>query len=94
MKILCFTQITDDRFEADIYNLLKNRIEKIKELLNIDGVEVNTGNIHEIDFETNKQCRCNFFVKKKTRNITWNDIYKLVNSVKAVPYSFKQSISM
>ena len=34
------------------------------------------------------QYRVGFRVNKTTRKITWNDIYKLVNSVKAVPYSF------
>lgn len=35
------------------------------------------------------QYRANFRIKKNTRQITWNDIYKIVNSVKAVPYSFE-----
>ena len=89
MRMLCFEQITDDRFDTDIYNLLENRVRKIKELLNIEGVEVSTGNIYDVDFGTNKQCRCKFYVKKNTRNVTWNDIYKIVNSVKAVPYTFR-----
>lgn len=33
--------------------------------------------------------RANFRVKKYTRKVTWNDIFELVNSVKAVPYNFK-----
>lgn len=28
MRILCFEQITDDRFDKDIYNLLENRVKK------------------------------------------------------------------
>ena len=35
------------------------------------------------------QYRANFRIKKSTRKITWNDIYKIVNSVKAVPYNFE-----
>lgn len=88
-RILYFEQITDDRHDADIYNLLEKRVKKIKELLNIEGVEVNTGNIYDVDFGTNKQCRCKFYIKKNTRKVTWNDIYKLVNSVKPVPYTFR-----
>lgn len=88
-RILYFEQITDDRFDTDIYNLLENRVKKLKELLNIECVEVSTGNIYDVDFGTNKQCRCKFYVKKDTRKVTWNDIYKIVNSVKAVPYSFR-----
>lgn len=89
MRILYFEQITDNRFDEDIYNLLENRVKKLKELLNIDGVEVNTSMIYDVDFGTNKQCRCKFYIKKNTRKVTWNDIYKIVNSVKAVPYTFR-----
>jgi hypothetical protein len=34
------------------------------------------------------QYRVEFLVRKNTRKTTWNDIYGLVNSVKAVPYTF------
>lgn len=88
-RILFFEQITDDRQDKDIYNLLEHRVNKIKELLDIDGVEVSTGNIYDVDFRTNKQCRCKFYIKKNTRKVTWNDIYGLVNSVKPVPYTFR-----
>lgn len=88
MRTLYFEQITDDRFDKDIYNLLENRVEKLKELLNIDGLEVNTSNIYEVDFDNNKQCRCEFYIKKNTRKLTWNDIYKIVNSIKSAPYRF------
>ena len=88
MRTLYFEQITDDRFNKDIYNLLENRVKRLKELLNIDGIELKTSNIYEIDFEMNKQCRCKFFIKKNTKKLTWNDIYKIVNSIKAVPYRF------
>ena len=88
MRTLYFEQITDDRFDKDIYNLLENRVKKLKELLNIDGVEVNTGFIYDVDFENNQQFRCKFYITKTTRKVTWNDIYKIVNSVKAVPYTF------
>ena len=29
-----------------------------------------------------------YFVKAKNKGITWNDIYKTVNSIQAVPYKF------
>lgn len=35
------------------------------------------------------QYRADFWVKKITRKVTWNDIMRLVNSVNAVPYDFK-----
>lgn len=108
-RTLCFTQITDDRFDTNIKELLQQRVDKIKELLNIDGVTVTTFPIDEIHFNertehcdkgyykdnpvtytvpANTQCRCRIEVKKNTCKVTWNDIYKLVNSVKPVRYSF------
>lgn len=91
MRTLCFTQITDERFDTDIYELLKGRVQKIKELLTMDGVEVKIGDIYTIDFDGEKQCRCDFYIRKNTKAITWNGIYHLVNSVKAVPYRFTNS---
>ena len=104
MRTLYFTQITDDRFDKNIKQLLEERTHKIKELLSIDGVEVIVSDIEDIHFnghteywadgsiayqtEPNNQCRCRFQVRKNTRKLSWNDIYRLVNSVKPVPYSF------
>lgn len=109
MRTLYFTQITDDRFDKNIEQLLEERIQKIKELLSIDGVEVIVSDIESIHFnghteywkdgsiayqtKSNNQCRCRFKVKKTTRKLSWNDIYRLVNSVKPVPYSFIGFIS-
>lgn len=87
-RTLCFEQITDDRFYDDIYNLLEARVKKLKELLNIEGVEVRTDDIYEVNFVKNKQYRCKFYVTKSTRKVTWNDIFKIVNSVNPVPYHF------
>lgn len=88
MRTLYFKQITDDRFDKDIYNLLESRVGKLKKLLNIDGVEVNTSKIYEVDFDSNKQYRCEFYIRKNTRKATWNDIYKIVNSIKPALYTF------
>lgn len=86
MKKLYFTQITDSRFDENIETLLDERTEKIKSLLNIDGITVFSGNKRQIDFGTNIQWRIDFIVTKNTRKLSWNDIYRIVNSVKAVPY--------
>lgn len=88
MKTLHFQQITDDRFDDNILDLLNSRIEKIEELLDIEGVEsVIVTNPRLIYFGDSKQYRSNFYVRKN-RKITWNQIYGIVNSVKAVPYKF------
>ena len=104
MRTLYFTQITDDRSDKNIKQLLEERIQKLKELLNIEGVELVVSDIEDIHFNghteywkdgtvayqepANNQCRCRFQVRKTTRKLTWNDVYKIVNSVKPVPYSF------
>ena len=104
MRTLYFTQITDDRFEENIRQLLEERVQKIKEILNMDGVSVTVSGIEDIHFtghteyredgsityrtEPNNQCRCRFQVRKTTRKVSWNEIYALVNSVKPVPYHF------
>ena len=88
-RTLYFTQITDDRFDTDIKNLLEKRTDRLKKLLNLEGVEVTVSPIEEIRFDGNNQCRCRFEIKKTTNKVTWNDIYKIVNSVKPVPYNFR-----
>lgn len=109
MRTLYFTQITDDRFDKNIKQLLEERIQKLKELLNIEGVELVVSDIEDIHFNghteywkdgtvayqepANNQCRCRFQVRKTTRKLTWNDVYKIVNSVKPVPYSFNGFLS-
>ena len=118
-RVLTFQQITDSR-DINIdkcLTVLNERIEGIKKLLDIEGVEVEASDPYLIDWtETMSkhyrdlaakvenleqkarllkdanikqiQYRANFYIKKNTRKVTWNDIYKLVNSVKAVPYDF------
>lgn len=109
MRTLYFTQMTDDRFDRNIKSLLEERVREIKKLLNVDGVKVVISDIEDIHFdghtkyredgsivyktEPNNQCRCKFEVIKTTRELSWNDIYKIVNSVKPVPYSFNGFLS-
>ena len=89
MRMLTFEQITDSRFDTNIEQLLMERVDKISTLLsNYDGVNVMYDNIRKVTFNNDIQYRCRFYVTKTTRKITWNDIYKIVNSVKAVPYNF------
>lgn len=88
MRTLHFVQITDSRFDNDL-NIIYERIDRIKKLLNIEGVTVNVYDVYRVLFEDGTlQKRAEFTVRKDTRKVTWNDIYELVNSVKAVPYKF------
>lgn len=109
MRTLYFTQITDDRFDRNIKSLLEERVREIKNLLNVDGVKVVVSDIEDIHFdrhtryredgsivyktEPHNQCKCTFQIIKTTRKLTWNDIYKIVNSVKPAPYSFNGFLS-
>lgn len=43
--------------------------------------------------EPHNQCKCTLQIIKTTRKLTWNDIYKIVNSVKPAPYSFNGFLS-
>lgn len=105
MRTLYFQQITDDRFESEkivnnsILDTLLYRVDRLKELLKIDGVNVEICELKKLEFEAEPleklkgveksyQYRVDFYITKTTRKISWNDIYKIVNSVKPVPYSF------
>lgn len=75
-------------------NTLKRHIEnvnKLDELLSkiciFEHYEMKAwhfmdGSLERIGYDTT------YFIYKKNKGITWNDIYKTVNSVKAVPYKF------
>ena len=93
---LYFQQITDSRFmnEEDCLPILNERIEKLKKLLDIENLNIAVSDPRLLEWgkaegvEEHIQYRADFIIEKKTRKVTWNDIYKLVNSVKAVPYKF------
>jgi len=94
-RTLHFQQITDSRFEPieNCLPILQERINRIKELLNIEGVSITIEEPYIVDWrntsENNIQYRANFYITKRTRKVKWDDIYELVNSVKAVPYKFR-----
>ena len=94
-RTLYFQQITDSRFETieKCLPILQERIDRIKELLNIEGVNITVEGPYMIDWrntlENNIQYRANFYITKRTRKVKWDDIYELINSVKAVPYKFQ-----
>ena len=94
-RTLYFQQITDSRFEPieKCLPILQERIGRIKELLNIEGVSITVEEPYMVDWrnttENNIQYRANFYITKRTRKVTWDDIYELVNSIKAVPYKFE-----
>lgn len=93
---LYFQQITDSRFmnKEDCLPTLNDIVEKLKKLLDIENLNITVSDPRLIEWgkaegvEEHIQYRVDFIIEKKTRKVTWNDIYKIVNSVKAVPYKF------
>lgn len=89
MRTLHFTQITDSRFNSNIEDLMNERVAKLEELFaNIPGVVLKHYDKYKVSFDDCEQYRTDFFIQKTTKKVSWNDIYKMVNSVKAVPYEF------
>ncbi len=94
MSTLHFQQIVDSRQRGDSKALLDKRVEEIKDkLAALPDVTVRVENPRKVYFgppEPSVQWRVDFYVRKTSRATTWDDIYRAVNSVKAVPYSFER----
>lgn len=90
VKCVTFEQIVDSRFE-DISKgekILNDRKDEIIELCG-DDFSVYTNKIEFLDWEDDEsQYRQRYYIRKNNNNVSWNDLYKIVNSVKAVPYKF------
>ena len=93
MATLHFQQIVDSRRKGDSKALLIRRINAIKKKLErLPDVTVRVSTPRRVVFglpEPSVQWRADFQVRKGSRKVTWNEIYRVVNSVKAVPYSFR-----
>lgn len=89
MRTLTFEQITDDRFDNNIKELLGKRIYEIyKQFEGIDGIAIKNSPIKDINFGDNNQCRSTFYIQKYTSKLTWDDVYRKINEIKPAPYSF------
>ncbi|WP_435277352.1 hypothetical protein ACMAZF_20220 (plasmid) [Psychrobium sp. nBUS_13] len=89
MRTLTFEQISDGRFggtENKLNEITNNVLVKLNALT---GVKVITEEVRKLDFPDAPSWRQRFYVTKTGRNVTWNEIYAAVNSVKAVPFDFK-----
>lgn len=90
MKKIIFQQIADSRF-CD--NIVKE-IEKLKDgtdeaIAKIGAKNIASGICQFIDFKDGTtQYRVDYIVEK-TKDFTYNDLYKAVNSVKACYYQVK-----
>lgn len=94
-RTLTFNFITDERFNGTKEELikmdseLKKKIQRYLSVLNFREEEIRELDWPEREMEpAHKQWRKAYYIQKLNRKITWNDIYKLVNSIKPVPYKF------
>lgn len=86
---LFFEQVVDVETVNNAKQVLQERIDKLAELLNFDGVSFSHDNIRHLRFEDDyQQYRVRCYIAKSTRKISWDDIYGIVNSVKACYYKF------
>ena len=89
-RCVTFEQIVDSRFD-DISKgekILNDRKDEIIELCG-DDFSIYTNKIEFLDWgDDESQYRQKYYIRKNNNNVSWNDLYKIVNSVKAVPYKF------
>lgn len=103
-KTLKFEFITDSRGDkrdnTNYKETMKDYLDKFRQLcqddnnvivIAIDEPRLLTWEAHA-DNEESYQQRTQILLQK-TSNITWNDVYKLINSVKACYYSFALPIN-
>ena len=92
---ISFQQISDSRFKGNTKaKMLKNVKQIVKNLKALPGVTVKVGKPRKVVWgppEPNIQWRVDFYVVKEGRATTWDDVYRAVNKVKAVPFK-KESI--
>ena len=101
MRKLYFTQIVDFRFiDNGVQDKLnyawkelqhrKNKIEfALADLPLVSCSTSNTYNVYDKDSNNVCQLRQDYVISKANNKTKWNDIYKIINNVKAVRYTLK-----
>ena len=97
-RTLTFTQICDSRFNKTEDDLKLINTKLLKELNNINGLKVKVDNIRHVEFKKEHNAesehkhdisfRQNYYTQKNTLKTTWNDIFNIINKVRAAHYSF------
>lgn len=89
VRVVTFQQIVDSRFD-DISKgeeILDDRKNEIVKLCGND-FSVYTTDRRFVEFDDDTQWRETYYVRKNNNNVVWNDLYKIVNSVKPCRYEF------
>jgi hypothetical protein len=90
-RVLTFTQTANNLEELDnVHNKLMPLLES-QPSLDIVANEIKVWNMDmsKYDRPSYQIYERRYYVQKTGRKLTWNDVYGLVNSVKATSYSFK-----
>ena len=90
IRTLTFQQISDSRFNGSETELNKLTVGVLSALSKLSGikVQIEESRATECQKTSDKSFRQRFYVQKTGRKTTWKDVYKAVNSIKAVPYGF------
>lgn len=97
IRTLTFEQIQDDRFNGSKEGLLRIHTQILEAFKGNENVVISVEAIRDLEFKSsatdggNTQWRQRYFIQKSGRQLTWNDVYKAINKIKAVPYSFTKS---
>jgi len=96
LRRLKFTFITDSRFDKKIYHKIVAMDKQLKELLKHLPVKLEETKIKKLHWKkticydvSTHQCRKTYYLNKFNRSITWNDVYRTINTIQAPYYEFK-----
>lgn len=91
-------EITEDKINSQV-NKLNEMLDSLKEkLLLLNGVTIDFTDIKDcngkysskhhdiVDYSVNN--RMDIIISKQGRKTTWNDVYKVINTIKAAKYNF------
>jgi hypothetical protein len=93
-RTLIFDQIDDTRFGGSQKSLLIRTKLLYTALEHYDGISVKKGELRTVSFgktgneERSTTWKVNFQIQKHSKNISWDELYTVINSFKAPSYRF------
>lgn len=89
MKKIYFTQVADSRFTPDTKKEMTRIVSQIDVKLGNASIKYWRSDIRDLDWgDTTSQKRVDYRIDK-TPMFTYNQLFKIINSVKATPYSIQ-----